>query len=151
MEDENFKQELEEFFRLFKKLVEQESLGEIPGVNSQQMEQIKSFMAQFENVKDELKIEMIHADPFTKMMISTMVKQLREQLGPEADVLESSSAEDVVDQKEKELMALSDESQRMVSLIETIDEQLKNPSLSDEEIDALLDRRTRISSKLAEN
>lgn len=151
MEDENFKQELEEFFRLFKKLVEQESLGEIPGVNSQQMEQIKSFMAQFENVKDELKIEMIHADPFTKMMISTMVKQLREQLGSEADVLESSSAEDVVDQKEKELMALSDESQRMVSLIETIDEQLKNPSLSDEEIDALLDRRTRISSKLAEN
>lgn len=151
MEDENFKQELEEFFRLFKKLVEKESLGDIPGVDQKQMEQIKSFMAQFENVKDELKIEMIHADPFTKMMISSMVKQLREQLGPEADVIETPSVEDIVDKREEELKALTDESQRMVSLIETIDEQLKNPALSDEEIDALLDRRSRISSKLAEN
>ena len=108
-------------------------------------------MAQFENVKDELKIEMIHADPFTKMMISTMVKQLREQLGPDADVMETPSVEDIVDKREEELKALTDESQRMVSLIETIDEQLKNPALSDEEIDALLDRRSRISSKLAEN
>ena len=151
MEDENFKQELEELFRLFEKLVEQESMGDIPEVNSQQMEQIKSFMEQFENVKDKFKIDMIHADPFTKMMISTMVKQLREQLGPEADEPQRSSAEDIVDRREEELMALSDESQRMVSLIETIDEQLKNPALSDEEIDALLDRRSRISSKLAEN
>ncbi|MBR6877983.1 MAG: hypothetical protein IKM95_01190 [Bacteroidales bacterium] len=151
MEDENFKQELEEFFRLFKRLVEKESLGDVPGVDQKQMEQIKSFMAQFENVKDELKIEMIHADPFTKMMISTMVKQLREQLGPEADVMGTPSVEDIVDKREEELKALTDESQRMVSLIETIDEQLKNPALSDEEIDALLDRRSRISSKLAEN
>ena len=151
MEDENFKLELEVFFRLFKRLVEKESLGDVPGVDQKQMEQIKSFMAQFENVKDELKIEMIHADPFTKMMISTMVKQLREQLGPDADVMETPSVEDIVDKREEELKALTDESQRMVSLIETIDEQLKNPALSDEEIDALLDRRSRISSKLAEN
>lgn len=151
MEDENFKQELEEFFRLFKKLVEKESLDSIPGVDSQQMEQIKTFMSQFENVKDELNINMIHVDPFTKMMISTMVKQMREQLGPEMDQPQITSASAIVDQKEEELKALSDESQRMVSLIETIDEQLKNPNLSDEEIDALLDRRSRISSKLAEN
>lgn len=151
MEDENFKQELEEFFRLFKRMVEQESFDGIPGVDSQQMEQIKTFMSQFENVKDEININMIHVDPFTKMMISTMVKQMREQLGPEMDQPQISSASAIVDQKEEELKALSDESQRMVSLIETIDEQLKNPNLSDEEIDALLDRRSRISSKLAEN
>ncbi|MCR5014573.1 MAG: hypothetical protein K6A28_07350 [Bacteroidales bacterium] len=150
MEDENFKQELEEFFRLFKKLVERDSLDSIPGVDPQQMEQIKRFMAQFENVKDELNVNMIHVDPFTKMMISTMVRQLREQLGPEECAPEQPSAEEVVDRKEEELQALTDESQRMVSLIETIDEQLKNPELSDEEIDALLDRRSRISSKLAQ-
>lgn len=150
MEDENFKQELEEFFRLFKKLVERDSLDSIPGVDPQQMEQIKRFMAQFENVKDELNVNMIHVDPFTKMMLSTMVRQLREQLGPEECAPEQPSAEEVVDRKEEELQALTDESQRMVSLIETIDEQLKNPELSDEEIDALLDRRSRISSKLAQ-
>lgn len=151
MEDENFKQELEEFFRLFKRMVEQESFDGIPGVDSQQMEQIKTFMSQFENVKDEININMIHVDPFTKMMISTMVKQMREQLGPETDQPQVTSAEEIVDRKAEELKALSDESQRLVSLIETIDEQLKNPNLSDEEIDALLDRRSRISSKLAEN
>ena len=54
MEDENFKQELEDLFRLFKRLVERESLDEIPGVDSQQIEQLKAFMAQFDNIKDQL-------------------------------------------------------------------------------------------------
>lgn len=152
MEDENFKQELEEFFRLFKRLIEKESLGELPGIDPQQVEQLKMFMSQFEDVKDELKVEMLHIDPFSKMMISTMVKQLREQLGPDdyEDEIPKVTAEEVVNQREEELKALSDEAQRDVSLIETIDEQLKNPNLSDEEIDSLLDRRSQISSKLAQ-
>ena len=153
MEDENFKQELEEFFRLFKRLIEKESLGDLPGIDPQQVEQLKMFMAQFEDVKDELKVEMLHIDPFSKMMISTMVKQLREQLGPDdfEDETHRVTAEEVVNQREEELKALSDEAQRDVSLIETIDEQLKNPNLTDEEIDSLLDRRSQISSKLAQH
>lgn len=151
MEDENFKKELEEFFRLFKKLIEKESLGDLPGIDPQQVEQLKMFMAQFDDVKDELKIEMLHMDPFTKMMISTMVKQLREQLGPdfEEDVPTGIDVEEIINKREEELKPLSDESQRNLSLIETIDEQLKNPNLTDEEIDNLLDRRSQISSKLA--
>lgn len=149
MEDENFKKELEDFFRLFKKLVEKESIGDIPGMDSQQLEQIKAFMVQFDNLKEDFKVEMIHVDPFTKMMVSTLVKQLREQLGPEADEeIPTVSPEEIIDRKEQELMALSDASQRNVSLIEAIDEQLKNPNLSDEEIDALLDRRAQISSNI---
>ena len=57
---------------MFKKLIEKESLGDLPGVDPQQVEQLKMFMAQFDDVKDELKVEMLHIDPFTKMMISTM-------------------------------------------------------------------------------
>lgn len=148
MEDENFNQELEEFFRLFKRLLEKESLDGVPGIDPQQLEQVKAMMAQFENVKDQLETKNVHVDPFTKMIISKMVQQMREQLGPEADLKEEISPEEIVDRREKELKALSDEKQRMVSLIETIDEQLKNPELSDEEIDALLDRRSQISSKL---
>lgn len=138
---------------MFKKLIEKESLGDIPGIDPQQVEQLKVFMAQFEDVKDELKVEMLHIDPFSKMMISTMVKQLREQLGPDAfdDDTPQITAEDVVNQREEELKALSDADQRNLSLIETIDEQLKNPDLTDEEIDHLLDRRSQISSKLAQH
>ena len=153
MEDENFKKELEDFFRLFKKLIEKESLGDLPGVDPQQVEQLKMFMAQFDDVKDELKVEMLHIDPFTKMMISTMVKQLREQLGPDDDEDETPhfDVEEIINQREEELKPLSDEEQRNLSLIETIDEQLKNPNLTDEEIDNLLDRRSQISSKLAQH
>lgn len=150
MEDENFKKELGEFFRLFKRLMEKESLGDIPGVDPQQLEQIKAIMEQLEGSEDSLNIDMRQVNPFTKMVISSMVQQLREQLGPEAEETTEVSAEEIVNRREEELKALTDEAQRDVSLIETIDEQLKNPNLSDEEIDALLDKRSQIASKLAQ-
>ena len=136
MEDENFRQELEELFRLFKRLVEKESLDELPGVDSQQLEQLKAFMAQFDDMKDQLKVEMVHVDPFTKMMISSLVKQLREQLGDEADEIEMIQDANRVAIEEP-------------TSIEAIDELLRNPNLSDEEIDALLDKRSQFSNKLS--
>ena len=150
MEDENFRKELEELFRLFKRLVEKESFDGLPGVDPQQLEQLKAFMAQFDDVKDKLNVEMIPVDPFSKMMVSTLVKQLREQLGPEAEETPLETIDDILSRRETELQALSDASQRYQSLIETIDEQLKNPELSDDEIDALLDKRSQISAKMSE-
>lgn len=148
MQDENFRNELEELFRLFKRLVEREPLEDMPGVDPQQLEQLKAFMAQFDDVKDKLNTEMIPVDPFSKMMVSSLVKQLREQLGPEEETPQET-IDELLSRKETELKALSDASQRYQSLIETIDEQLKNPDLSDAEIDALLDRRSQISDKMS--
>ena len=148
MEDENFRHELEDLFRLFKILIEKESEEGLQGMDPDQMEKLKAFMTQFDGVKDKLKIEMVHVDPFTKMMVSALVQQLREHLGPEAEVEAQPSAEEVVNQRAEELKAIADEAQRGMSLIETIDEQLKNPNLSDAEIDALLDKRTLISRKM---
>lgn len=150
MQDENFRKELEELFRLFKRLLDKESFDGVPGVDPQQLEQLKAFMAQFDDVKDKLDVEMIPVDPFSKMMVSTLVKQLREQLGPEADEEPQDTIDEILSRREEELQALSDASQRYQSLIETIDEQLKNPELSDEEIDALLDKRSQISAKMSE-
>ncbi len=151
MQDENFRKELEELFRLFKRLIDKESFDGVPGVDPQQLEQLKTFMAQFDDVKDKLNVEMIPVDPFSKMMVSTLVKQLREQLGPDADEEPQDTIDDILNRREEELQALSDASQRYQSLIETIDEQLKNPELSEEEMDALLDKRSQISAKLSEN
>ncbi|MBQ3710182.1 MAG: hypothetical protein II887_05710 [Bacteroidales bacterium] len=148
MEDENFRKELEELFRLFKRLIEKESVEGMSDMDPQQMEQLKAFMAQFEDVKDKLQIEMIPVDPFSKMMVSSLVQQLREQLGPEDDVAPQETIDDLLNRRETELQALSDASQRYQSLIETIDEQLKNPELSDAEIDMLLDKRSQISAKM---
>lgn len=129
MEDENFRKELEELFRLFKRLIEKESLDGLPGVDPQQLEQLKAFMAQFDDVKDKIKLDQVRVDPFSKMMVSTLVQQLREQLGPEA--------EEMVEETVEEPMS-----------IEAIDERLRNPDLTDAEIDDLLDRRAQISRNL---
>lgn len=136
MEDENFRQELEDLFRLFKRLVEKESLDELPGVDAQQLEQLKAFMAQFDDVKDKLKIESVHVDPFTKMMVSSLVKQLREQLDDDMGDIERIEEANRVSMEEPTSVA-------------AIDELLKNPNLTDAEIDALLDRRSQISNKLS--
>ena len=153
MEDENFNKELEDFFRLFKHLIEKESAeGGIPGVDPAQMEQLKALMAQFDDVKEDLRVELHKVDPFTKMMISSIVKQLREQLGPEADELDEialPSAEDIVSRREEELRDIVDDDVRARALIATIDEQLKNPNLGDAEIDALLDKRSQISRNIS--
>lgn len=135
MEDENFRQELEDLFRLFKRLLEKESLDELPGVDAQQLEQLKAFMAQFDDVKDKIKIESVHVDPFTKMMVSSLVKQLREQLDEDMDDIERIEEANRVSIEEPTSVA-------------AIDELLKNPNLTDAEIDALLDRRSQISNKL---
>ena len=148
MEDENFKKELEDLFRLFKRLVEKESLEDLPGVDAQQLEQFKTFMAQFDDIKDDVKIEMMgKMDPFTKMMVSSIVQQLREQLGPDDDLSYEPlpSVEDIVSRKEEELKTHPDASERVRSLIDTIDEQLKNPNLTEDEIDALLDKRSELT------
>ncbi len=151
MEDENFNQELEDFFRLFKHLLEKEASGNLSGVDPAQMEQLKLFMSQFEEVKDDLKGELHNIDPFTKMMISSVVKELRKQVGPEMEMEAPPTPEEIVSRREEELMDVSDEQARSRALIATIDEQLKNPSLNDEEIDALLDKRSQISAKLLGN
>lgn len=148
MEDENFKKELEELFRLFKLLLEKEELDAIPGMDSQQLEQLKMFMSQFDDIKDNLKVEMMgKVDPFTKMMISSFVTQLREQLGEEACSINEDSAEEVVLRKEEELKTHPDAQERTRSLIDTIDEQLRNPDLSEDEINALLDKRSQVLHK----
>jgi len=44
MEDEKFKHDLDELFRLFKKLVETKSLDDVPGVDSMMLKQFQFFL-----------------------------------------------------------------------------------------------------------
>lgn len=133
MEDENFRKELEELFRLFKRLIEKESSEGLADMDPQQVEQLKAFMARFDDVKEKLKVEQVHVDPLSKMMVSSLVKQLREQLGPEA----------LTDDDEEVRPAIEE-----ANTVAAIDEMLKNPGLSDQEIDDLLDKRMQITSHL---
>ena len=63
MEDENFKRDLEDLFTLFQRYLERESEGEIPGVDPSQMDQLKSFMANLDEVKSSIRSEHLNVDP----------------------------------------------------------------------------------------
>ena len=70
-------------------------------------------------------------------------------MGPEADEVAPPTVEDIVSRREEELSDVTDADVRARALIATIDDQLKNPHLSEEEIDVLLDKRSQISAKLS--
>ena len=131
MEDENFRKELEDLFKLFRRLIEKEASEGLQDMDPQQLEQLKAFMAQFDDVKEKLRVEQVHVDPFSKMMVSSLLQQLREQLGPDALI------DDEPEQQIEE-----------ANTVEAIDEMLKKPNLSDQEIDDLLDKRMQILSHL---
>ncbi|MCR5644863.1 MAG: hypothetical protein K6F96_00520 [Bacteroidales bacterium] len=135
MEDENFRKELEDLFKLFKVLIEKEASEGLQDMDPQQVEQLKAFMAQFDDVKEKLKVEQVHVDPFSKMMVSSLVKQLRQQLGPDALRY--------YEEEEEPRIAID-----QATTVEAIDNLLRNPDLTDQEIDDLLDKRMQILSHL---
>ncbi len=149
MEDENFNKDLEDLLKMLKQLMEKQDLDSIPGVPPEQLEQLKLFMSQFDELKDDMKFEIYKLDPFTKKMVSVFAGQLREQLGKQGleDTDSKPTAEEVVMHKEKELKDIADTNERYDALIATIDEQLKNSNLTEAEINALLDKRVEIESK----
>lgn len=148
MEDENFNNELEDLLNMLKKLMEKQDLSSVPGVDPQQLEQLKMFMSQFDELKDDMKIEIYKLDPFTKKIVSVIVGEMKDKLGPDLGLTpEVPTAEEVVTRKEKELKDIADTNERYDSLLATIDEQLRNPKLSEDEIDALLDKRAEILAR----
>lgn len=135
MEDEEFKKNIEELFQLFKRLVEKHPMEDIPGMNRFQYEQLKSFLSNYESMKDQISFEMLHQvnEPM-KQMLATFIKQLREQLGEEEIVVQPVEKLSVPNDAETDL--------RM------IDEMLTKPGLTEAEIDQLLDRRLAIQKTI---
>lgn len=138
MEQDDFKQNIEELFRLFKKLVDKYPEGEQYGINKFQFEQLKLFLQNYEMMKDQLTLEMMgQLNEPMKQMLSMFLKQLREELGEEAvEIL-----------PENQSIILENTSE--INDIERIDKLLANPDLSPEQIDKLLDERSRLKDKHA--
>lgn len=130
MENDDLKKNIDELFRLFKKLIEEHPVEEMPGINKFQYEQLKLFLQNYESMKAHMSVEMLgQMNEPMRQMLAMFVKQLREQLGEEAP--ESQSVE-------HKTMQLD---------VERIDEMLRNPNLSEEEIDKLLDERARLNNQ----
>ena len=132
MEDEKFNKDLDELFRLFKKLVETKSLDDVPGVDGMMLKQFQFFFSNYENMKDQIgqQLQGQFGEP-VKQMVSDLVKQLRDQL----DEDDFTIIEDV------EPIVQIDNTGKS---IEEIDLMLTNPDLTEDQVNELLDRRAEL-------
>ena len=136
MEDEKFKQELDELFRLFKKVMETRPMEEIPGVNQAMLQQFQFFFSNYENMKDQIAYQLQgQFGDSVKQMVRTLIQQLREEVGD--DELLSPSEEEP--EETKPLLEIS--GTNIEEEMQKIDELLKNPNLTEEQVNELLDRR----------
>jgi len=140
MDIEKFKQDLDELFRLFNKLMEKQDadMENIPGINKMMVEQFKIFFTNYESMKDQIAYQLQgQFGDSIQEMVETLIKQLREELGeeewmivPETDVPVVREIKQNPTNPEKE--------------IAEIDDLLKNSNLTPEQMDELLDRRSRL-------
>ena len=153
MEDDDLKKQIDELFRLFKKVMEKYPPDDVPGMDKAQLEQLKAYLTQYESVKDQFSVEMFSMmdNGMAKQFISMLINKLREQLGDDADIdeLHEDHIKDV-EIKEKAFESLQT-GENYQSLIDAIDAQLKNPDLTDDEMDTLLDKRQNLISKMNNN
>ena len=141
---------MEELFRLFKKMMEKYPPDSIPGMDKAQAEQLRMMLSDCDSMKVSFSPDMfgMFDEETTQKILARLIEQLREQLGEDAyDVEEKVS---IVDKKEKEFEQLPTHD-RYVALIDAIDAELRNPNLSMEEIDNLLDKRKNIQDSISNN
>ncbi len=147
MDMEQFKQDLDELFRLFNKLMEKQESGmeEIPGVNKMMLQQFKFFFNNYEQMKDQIAYQLQgQFGESVQDMVRTLIQQLREELDEDEFLIDE--AEDDTENKEIESIT-SEDSKASIDAqkeIAKIDEMLKNKNLTPEQIDKLLDRRSNL-------
>jgi hypothetical protein len=132
MHDEEFQKELDELFRLFKKLVEKKDLDDVPGIDKFMLQQFQFFFNNYDNMKDQI-AEQLQGQfgDSVKEMVRTLVQQLKEELD-EDDMLNFTQEEPKVKIDDKG------------HTVAEIDELLKNPDLTEDQINELLDRRANL-------
>lgn len=147
MDMEQFKQDLDELFQLFNKLMEKQESGmeEIPGINKMMLQQFKFFFNNYEQMKDQIAYQLQgQFGESVQEMVRTLIQQLREELGEDEflfdDVEDDSSLKKIDTVDPEEPKSVTDVKQEIAK----IDEMLKNKNLTPEQIDKLLDRRSNL-------
>ena len=133
MEDEKFRKDLDELFRLFKKMVEKKPLDDVPGVDKFMLQQFQFFFNNYENMKDQIADQLQgQFGESVKEMVKTLVQQLKEEL--DDDILLESIEDD------KPIISIS----TVGDDIKEIDAMLQNPDLTEEQVNELLERRSNL-------
>lgn len=146
MDEENFSNELENILNKIKQMIENQDFENMPNVDPEQLEQLKMFMSQFDEIKDELKVEIFKLDPFTKQIMSAFMGKLGD-LNFQTTTAPKPASETPVN-KEVELKDIPGTNENYTSQLAEIDKKLRNPQLNDDQINELLDRRAALMAKM---
>ena len=149
MEDDNLNNGLDDLLNMFKKMMEEQDLDAIQGINEEQKEQLKMFLEDFDELKDDMKVEIYKLDPFTKQMVGMVMGQLKNLTNnPQLTENQSSIPQEPPVNKEKQLTDIPGTTENLEAHLAAIDDQLRQPDLSDDDINRLLDERSAIMEEL---
>ena len=149
MDDNNLNNGLEDLLNMFKKMMENQDLDAIPGINEEQKEQLKMFLEDFDELKDDMKVEIYKLDPFSKQLVGMVMGQLKNFTGDmQQPTNQTAVPQEPAPNKEKQLTDIPGTTENLEAKLAAIDAQLRNPNLSDEQINDLLDQRSAIAAEL---
>lgn len=129
-EERSFKENLDLLIKLFKKLKNRTDINEIPGIDKNMYQNFDLFLNNYEMMRDQISDDLLmqFGEPMKKM-IADLVDQLKDELGEEVETREEQEPA---------------QRQELRKDVEQIDQLLKNPNLTEEEIDRLLDERMKL-------
>jgi len=132
-EEKSFKENLDLLIRLFKKLKDKTPLTEIPGIDKNMYQNFDFFLRNYEMMKDQISDDLLlnFGEPMKKM-IADLVQQLQAELGEDETDIQNENESNFPDLKRS---------------MAQIDELLKSPALTEEQIDQLLDERARLKNE----
>jgi len=133
--DRSFSDNLDLLIKLLRRLKDKSKFEGIPGIPQMFVTNFDLFLRNYEQMKDQITAQLLQqfGEPI-KQMIADMVEQLQEELDEDMLIPEEPESETPVITGQKRT-------------IQDIDQMLKQPGLSEEEIDRLLDERKRLKSE----
>ena len=136
-EQRSFSENLDLLIKLLRKMKDKSKLDQIPGLT---IVNFDFFLENYERMKAQISEQLLQqfGEPI-KQMIAEMVEQLKEEL--------SEMGEDVDQILEEDSTPEAPIITGHKKTVEEIDQELKKPGLSDEEIDRLLDERSKLKQK----
>ena len=106
------------------------------------------FLEDFDELKDDMKVEIYKLDPFTKQMVGMVMGQLKNFTGEQPFTTQTVVPQEPPVNKEKQLTDIPGTTENLEAHLAAIDDQLRNPDLTDDDINRLLDERTAILEEL---
>ena len=98
-----------------------------------------------------MKVEIYRLDPFTKQMVGMVMGHLKNFTGDmQQTATPTIKPQEPAPNKEKQRTDLPGTTENLEAQLAAIDQQLRNPNLTEEQINDLLDQRSLVAEELKE-